>query len=122
MTKRGRTKKQIIKTIFKLFNREKELYLSSFRKIGLNNHSARGYIDIINFISQQINQTDIIEVIKIGKTTRIKLNKFSSTINSKNTNTIQADSDITKNIQAIELQISKLAFLIQTGESTTRKY
>lgn len=121
MTKKGRTLVQKVKAVFKLLHKEKNLYLSDFRKIGLDNYYALGYILMINEVSQEINQTNLIEVTKIGKTTTVKFNNGSSTI--ENTNTVIVHTDYQKSdiVQAIETATNKLAYLINIGGSARKE-
>lgn len=116
MTRSRRTKAQIVEAIFQKLDYEKEPSLWSFRKLGLNKHSIHDFINVINCISQQINGTDLIEVVRGGGTTIIRLHNGSSTISNQQTNIIRVDYQKSDIVQAIENAISKLAFKLQTGE------
>lgn len=119
--KKGRNKKQIVKAIFKLLHKKKDLYLSSFRKIGLDNPTALKYFDLINVIAYEINQTVLIEVETIGKTTSVRLNNGVSTTNAESPPILHTEDQMSKIIHAIELATNKLAFTLQMGESVRKK-
>jgi predicted transcriptional regulator len=76
--KKGRTKVEIIDTIFNILKKEDQVVISRFMQEGLDNDTTRDYIKTFNHISKLIKGDTLIESIKAGRTTIVRLKKVEN--------------------------------------------
>ncbi len=70
MVRKGRSKLDIVKEIYRHLEKNNQVLISSFTDIGISNKTAEEYIDLINFI---LDKKKKISLVQTGKIKVIKL-------------------------------------------------